>query len=84
MVEAESKEEKNMESAFQNLKNKEVINSANGHRLGFVSEVIVDAADARLVGLRLPFCSQTFVIPWACIEHIGKDLIVVTLKTEPH
>ena len=77
-----------MDHGFEDLKNKEVINSENGHRLGCVSEVILDAGDERLLGLCLPYQAESQlrprarIIPWACIEHIGKDLILVTLKED--
>lgn len=75
-----------MDTAFEELKHKQVINITNGHRLGFVREVETDADDERLLALRLPGEGGTprhrkeLIIPWTCIEHIGDEIIVVNLK----
>lgn len=76
-----------MDCRMSDLKNKEVINVVGGKRLGYVSDVEVDTIDARLLSIILPgeggglfSRSPTIKIPWACIEHIGEDLIIVRLK----
>ena len=75
-----------MDCFLTDLKNKEVINISSGRRLGFVSDIELDTCDARLVSLIIPgesglfSKSQSIKIPWACIEHIGEDLIIVKMK----
>ena len=75
-----------MDCCLNDLKNKEVINIVSGKRLGYVSDIEVDTLDARLLYLILPgeggifSRSPDIKIPWACIEHIGEDLIIVKLK----
>ena len=75
-----------MDCCINDLRNKEVINVTNGKRLGYVSDIEVDINDARLLAISVPGESGIFSrapdikIPWACIEHIGEDLIIVNMK----
>lgn len=76
-----------MDTFLSDIKNKEVINVANGKRLGYVCDVELDTLDARLLSIMIPGESsgifgraQPISIPWACIEHIGEDLIIVNVK----
>ena len=76
-----------MDTFLSDIKNKEVINVANGKRLGYVCDVELDTIDARLISIMIPGesggifgRSQPISIPWACIEHIGEDLIIVNVK----
>ncbi len=75
-----------MDCFLTELKNKEVINVSSGKRLGYVSDVELDVSDARLLSIIIPGESSLFSkappykIPWACIEHIGEDLIIVNMK----
>lgn len=75
-----------MDCFLTDLKNKEVINITSGKRLGFVADIELDIADARLLSIVLPGEGGLFSkapslkIPWACIEHIGEDLIIVKMK----
>ncbi len=75
-----------MDCFLTELKNKEVINITSGRRLGYVCDVELDICDARLVSIIIPgegglFNKQPSIkIPWACIEHIGEDLIIVKMK----
>ena len=75
-----------MDCFLTELKNKEVINITSGKRLGYVSDIELDICDARLVSIIIPGESGLFSkapsikIPWACIEHIGEDLIIVKMK----
>ena len=76
-----------MDLFLTELKNKEVINIHNGKRLGYVLDVELDIVDARLLSIILPgessgifSKSEPISIPWACIEHIGEDLIIVNVK----
>ena len=75
-----------MDCFLTELKNKEVINVSSGKRLGYVSDIELDTCDARLLALIIPGEGGLFSkapsikIPWACIEHIGEDLIIVKMK----
>ncbi len=75
-----------MDCFLTELKNKEVINITSGKRLGYVSDVELDISDARLISIIIPGEGGLFnkapslKIPWACIEHIGEDLIIVKMK----
>ena len=80
------KEAKEKDMDFTELKNKEVINVTSGKRLGYVCDIELDTCDARLLALIIPGEGGLFTkapcikIPWACIEHIGEDLIIVKMK----
>lgn len=76
-----------MDTFLSDIKNKEVINVANGKRLGYVCDVELDTVDARLLSIMIPGenigffgKSHPISIPWACIEHIGEDIIIVNVK----
>ncbi len=75
-----------MDCCLNDLRNKEVINVYSGKRLGYVSDVELDTRDARLLSILVPGEGGLFSrapalrIPWACIEHIGEDLIIVNIK----
>ncbi len=75
-----------MDCVFTDLRNKEVVNRYSGKRLGYVTDVELDTRDARLLAILVPGegglfrRSPALRIPWACIEHIGEDLIIVNLK----
>ena len=75
-----------MDCFLTELKNKEVINVSSGKRLGYVTDIELDTCDARLLALIIPGEGGLFSkapnikIPWACIEHIGEDLIIVKMK----
>lgn len=75
-----------MDCCLCDLRNKEVINVADGTRLGFVCDIEIDVTDARLLSIIVPGSGGLFTkspavkIPWACIQHIGEDLIIVNMK----
>jgi len=77
-----------MDCVFTDLRNKEVINLHSGRRLGYVTDVELDVSDARLLSILVPGESSLFRrapalrIPWACIRHIGDDLILVDVKDD--
>lgn len=76
------------------LKGKEVINLADGSRLGTVDEceLVFDGATGKIAAMLLPryhdvwrlfHASQTSTIPWQAIKRIGQDFILVdSLKSE--
>jgi len=70
------------------FKQKEVINVADGKRLGFVSDVEIDLESGKIDAVILPGVGKLFgflgkdnefVIPWEKIVRIGEDIILVDL-----
>lgn len=77
-----------MDCTLNDLRSKEVINLYNGRRMGYVSDVELDVADARLLSVTVPGERGLFSrapgirIPWTCIRHIGEDIIIVELRED--
>ena len=71
---------------FSQLKQKEVINTCDGARLGNVCDLDL-SPDGRILALVVPgpFCIQTVfrpdgvAIPWSCVSMMGEDVILVTI-----
>ena len=68
----------------EDFREKEVINVADGCRLGYICELEFDTCDGRLTaivipggGLRFFGKKEKIVIPWSRIERIGEDVILV-------
>lgn len=79
-----------MSCCLGDLRDKEVINTANGRRLGYVTDVEIDLCAGRLVAIMVPgeggglfTRSEDLRIPWEKIERIGKDTILVALAELP-
>jgi YlmC/YmxH family sporulation protein len=80
-----------MSCCLGDLRDKEVINTCNGRRLGYVTDVEIDLCAGRLVAIMVPgecgggFFSraQDLRIPWEKIERIGKDTILVAVTELP-
>lgn len=75
-----------MKCSINDLKAKEVINIADGARLGFVSDVEIDLLDGKLVSVIVdgPYKlmglfgkSADIVIKWDNIQKIGNDFIFI-------
>lgn len=72
-------------SSFSELKNKDVINLADGKHLGCVCDIEFNSCSGEITALILPgdgiFASLSaknrIVIPWCNIERIGKDTVLV-------
>lgn len=73
------------------MKQKEVINSSDGVRLGFISDIEVDMKDGKIVKVFVPGPSKIFgmfggqkeyVIPWNAITKIGEDIILVDIDVD--
>lgn len=70
------------------LKNKEVINICDGHRLGFVIDGQLDVISGKIISVIVPGeCNflgiskgDDIIIPWECIERIGDDIILVKIS----
>lgn len=75
----------------EDLREKEVINTCDGRRLGCVSEVEFNVCDGRLTAIVVPVSSgflgvgskERLCIPWDRIERIGEDVILVNVEGLP-
>ena len=79
-----------MDCRFNDLRRKEVISAADGSRLGYVDDIIVETKSARVVAFvifaRYFFFgifgkSEDYIIPWEKIQLIGEDTIIISCKT---
>lgn len=68
----------------ENFREKEVINSCDGSRLGYVSDIEFDVCDGRITAIIVPTkggflgCGgEEVTIPWDKIQKIGADVILV-------
>jgi len=70
------------------FRQKEVINIADGRRLGFVSDVEVNLEDGRIEAIIIPGGGRFFgfigkdneyVIPWERVKKVGEDIILVDM-----
>ena len=77
--------------SFSELRCKEVINISDGRRLGYVSDLELEAESGRIMTLCVPCYGRFFglfgnggvyVIPWPCICKVGNDLILVDVCLE--
>ena len=80
-----------MPCRFQELRKKEVINAANGCRIGYVDDLEIDAACARVTALIVYGRPRFFglfgkdndcLIPWEKIRLIGEDAILVESEVQ--
>lgn len=79
-----------MSCCLGEIRDKEVINVANGRRLGYVLDVEIDLCAGRLSAIVVPgeggglFSKPRDVrVPWEKIERIGRDTILVRLNELP-
>lgn len=70
------------------IRQKEVINIADGRRLGFVSDVEINFEEGRIETIVVPTGGKffgligkenEFVIPWERVKRIGEDIILVEM-----
>lgn len=68
----------------ENFRDKEVINSCDGRRLGYVTDIEFDVCDGRITAIIVPVrCGflglhgEDIIIPWEKIIKIGEDVILV-------
>ncbi len=75
-----------MVERFSQLRCKEVINVADGKRIGYVSDLEIDTECGRILALIVPGpgkffglfpSSEVYVIPWSCISRMGCDILLV-------
>ena len=76
---------------YSALRCKEVINLADGARLGYVSDLELEGESGRVLCLVVPCpgrffglfgSSGDYVIPWPCIRRIGGDLILADVNLD--
>ena len=81
-----------MKVRLAELRNKEVINIHDGMRLGFVCDIGLDIAEAKLTDLIIYGRPRLFgllgkeedkIIPWEQVRTIGDDTILVTYTSAP-
>lgn len=70
------------------MKQKEVINTSDGIRLGFISDIEVDLEEGKLNKIIIPGPAKflgmfgkgkEYQIPWDSIKKIGEDIILVDI-----
>ncbi|ABB15500.1 MULTISPECIES: YlmC/YmxH family sporulation protein [Carboxydothermus] len=70
------------------LKYREVINVADGRRLGLIKDIDLDLERGKINGLIIPVATRSWnfwarnddvFIPWSAIKKIGIDVILVDL-----
>lgn len=80
-----------MSMKFTQLQCKEVICIDDGRRLGFITDVQIDASEGKICAIVVPgpcrilgVCGRhdDFCIPWGCIRKIGPDIVLVDVKPE--
>lgn len=73
------------------LRCREVVNIADGKRLGFVDDVLLDIHDGRVIALTVRGGARAFgivgreddyVLPWESITRMGDDIILVEVRGE--
>lgn len=78
---------------FTELRCKEVVNTADGCRLGYVRDVVVDEKDGKVVAIVVPGSGRFWnlvgknadlVIPWSSICRMGGDIILVDFRPDSH
>ncbi len=74
----------NCELSYCELRAKEIINTADGRRLGRIVDVVFSGYNGEIKGIVVPYMrrfffsrSQEIFIPWNCINKIGDDVILV-------
>ena len=74
-----------MDITFCELRNKEVVNTLNGKRLGRVCDIVISCETCRVLGVVVPNDKRLFrnkedlFVPWRNIVKIGDDVILVQL-----
>ena len=72
-----------MELSFSELKRKDVINTADGKRLGRVSDIVFSYPENKILGFVVPcggiFKKEEYFIHLKCVACIGFDVILVNV-----
>lgn len=68
------------------LRRREVINGSDGRRLGHIVDIVFATDGGKIKGIILPYGkrgvfgkSQDLFVPWACVQKIGEDVILVEI-----
>ena len=78
-----------MQCRIADLRDKEVVNVADGSRLGNVEDVLVDTVSGRVLALVVPgpcrflgrfFPGDDYIIRWECVRRIGDELILIDVR----
>lgn len=78
-----------MNCRLSDLRHKEVVSAADGVRLGYIDDIIVDTKTAGVVAFVIfnrfflfgIFKNQDdIIIPWENIQLIGEDVVIVSCK----
>ncbi len=74
------------EISFSELRCKEVVNAADGRRLGRIVDIVFSGENGKIKGIVTPAVkrsvfskSQELFIPWRCVEKLGEDVIIVNI-----
>ncbi len=80
---------------FTELRSKDLINSADGKRLGKACDIVFDSVTGKIRGIVAPYGKKSYFgkgqdifIPFKCILKIGEDIVLVDvncqqLKSDP-
>lgn len=77
-----------MQTRYSEFRMKEVINTSDGCRLGYVCDLELQLPEGRICAIIVPGpCKwlgmfgrdDEFVIPWECIKRVGEDTILVEI-----
>ncbi len=80
-----------METSFQELKSKQIINTVDGKCLGHITDVIFDVATACVLGFVVPQSNgfwgifrgnKDLFIPFENVFKIGVDVVLVELEVD--
>ena len=80
-----------METSFNELRCKEVVNMIDGRRLGHIVDMVIELSSARVLGFVLPGqksgwnifkSSEQLFVPYGCVVRIGEDTILVELSSQ--
>lgn len=75
--------------SYCELRAKEVVNAADGKRMGRIVDMLFSRTDGTVSGIVVPLArrsvfgkNQDIFIPWQCVQKIGEDVILVCLTVE--
>ncbi|MDO5401770.1 MAG: YlmC/YmxH family sporulation protein [Eubacteriales bacterium] len=80
-----------MSVKLSNLQCKEVICVADGRRLGFVTDVLIEMPEGKVTAIVVPGPSRLmglggrrddFIIPWSSIQKVGPDIVLVDIRVD--
>ena len=77
------------EATFCELRKKEVVNAADGSKLGHIVDMVISVENKTALGIVAPARrsglfskEQTIFIPLGCIVKIGSDVILIDLNED--